>query len=121
MAHYAFLDENNLVTDIIVGIDETELIEGKDPELWYSEFKGQTCKRTSYSGSYRRNFAGVGFTYDSELDAFLAPKPFDSWSLDLETFQWESPVAYPTDGIIYSWNEELLDWEAVIHDNKTSE
>ncbi len=74
MAHYAFLD-NNIVTEVIVGIDETELIEGKTPEDWYSEFRGQTCLRTSYNGRVRFNYAGVGFTYDPIDDAFIAPMP----------------------------------------------
>jgi hypothetical protein len=121
MAHYAFLDQDNIVTEVIVGIDETELIEGKSPEAWYAEFRGQVCKRTSYSGSYRKNFAGVGFTYYQSLDAFVAPKPFHSWLLNDETAQWEAPIAYPADGLIYQWNEETLDWEAVIYDNSTSE
>jgi hypothetical protein len=121
MAHYAFLDENNIVIEVIVGIDETELIEGKDPETWYSEFRGQTCKRTSFSGSYRKNYAGIGFTYLEHIDAFVSPKPFVSWILNEETAKWEAPIPYPTDGIIYEWNEETLDWEAVIYDNSTSE
>jgi len=75
MAHYAFLDENNIVTEVIVGIDETELIEGLDTETWYGNFRGQVCKRTSYSSSIRFNFAGVGFTYDPIDDAFIAPMP----------------------------------------------
>ena len=114
MAHYAFLDENNIVTEVIVGIDETELIEGKEPEVWYAEFRGQDCKRTSYSGSYRKNFAGIGFTYLAHIDAFVAPKPFASWSLNDETAQWEAPIPYPADGLIYQWIEESLDWEAVV-------
>jgi hypothetical protein len=121
MAHYAFLNDNNIVTEVIVGIDETELIEEKTPEAWYAEFRGQICLRTSYNGKIRKNFAGVGFTYDSDLDAFIAPKPFDSWKLDKKTCQWSAPVAYPTDGIIYSWNEDSLDWEAVIYDNSSTE
>ena len=75
MAHYAFLDESNIVTEVIVGIDETELIEGKTPEDWYGEFRGQTCVRTSYNGRIRFNFAGIGFTYDPIDDAFIAPMP----------------------------------------------
>jgi len=75
MAHYAFLDESNIVTEVIVGIDETELIEGKSPEDWYGEFRGQTCVRTSYNGRIRYNFAGIGFRYDSIDDAFIAPMP----------------------------------------------
>lgn len=121
MAHYAFLDDNNIVTEVIVGIDETELIEGKDTETWYSEFRGKACKRTSYSGSYRKNYAGIGFSYDSELDAFIPPKPFLSWLLNSETANWEAPIPYPTDGLIYHWSEETLDWEAVIYDNAPAE
>ena len=75
MAHYAFLDESNIVTEVIVGIDETELIEGKSPEDWYGEFRGQTCIRTSYNGNIRYNYAGIGFTYDPIDDAFIAPMP----------------------------------------------
>jgi len=75
MAHYAFLDENNLVTQVIAGVDETELIEGLDPETWYANFKGQTCKRTSYNNKIRYNYASVGFTYDPIDDAFIAPMP----------------------------------------------
>jgi hypothetical protein len=74
MAHYAFLDENNIVTEVIVGIDETELIEGLDPETWYGNFRGQVCKRTSYNRKIRGVYAGVGFTYNSELDIFIAPE-----------------------------------------------
>lgn len=75
MAHYAFLDENSIVTEVIVGIDETELIEGKSPEDWYGEFRGQTCVRTSYNNKIRYNYAGIGFTYDPIDDAFIAPMP----------------------------------------------
>lgn len=124
MAHYAFLDDNNIVTEVIVGIDETELIEGKDPEAWYSEFCGQTCVRTSYNAAengFRKNYAGIGYTYDLERDAFISPKPFQSWKLDEQTCRWLAPVPYPTDGVIYTWNEESLDWEAVIYDNQTAE
>ena len=111
MAHYAFLNENNVVTEVITGIDETELIEGLDTETWYGNFRGQVCKRTSYNGNYRKNYAGIGYTYDVERDAFIAPKPFESWVLDEETCLWEAPVAYPTDGLTYSWNEDELAWQ----------
>jgi hypothetical protein len=113
MAHYAFIDENNLVTEIIAGVDETELIEGLDPETWYSNFRGQTCKRTSYNGNYRKNYAGIGFIYDSERDAFIAPKPFTKWILDEETCQWVAPIAHPTDGFTYVWNDNKGEWELV--------
>jgi hypothetical protein len=75
MAHYAFLDENNIVTEVIVGIDETELIDGLDPQTWYGNFRGQTCIRTSYNGKIRFNYAGIGYTYDPIDDAFIAPMP----------------------------------------------
>ena len=75
MAHYAFLDENNIVTEVIVGIDETETIDGVDPETWYGNLRGQLCKRTSYNGKIRYNYAGIGFTYNAIDDAFIAPMP----------------------------------------------
>jgi hypothetical protein len=75
MAHYAFLNENNIVTEVIVGIDETELIEGLDPEMWYGNFRGQVCKRTSYNNNIRYNYAAIGYLYDPIDDAFIAPMP----------------------------------------------
>jgi hypothetical protein len=110
MAHYAFLDDNNIVTEVIVGIDETELIEGEAPDVWYGKFRSQTCVRTSYNGNIRKNYAGIGYTYDEQRDAFIPPKPFASWLLDEDTCQWEAPVAYPTDGELYIWDEENQDW-----------
>jgi hypothetical protein len=89
MAHYAFLDENNIVTEVITGIDETELIEGLDTETWYGNFRGQTCKRTSYNGNIRKNYAGIGYTYDAGRDAFIAPKCHDEAVLDEVTCRWE--------------------------------
>jgi hypothetical protein len=91
MAHYAFIDENNLVTEVIVGIDETELIEGLDTETWYGNFRGQVCKRTSYNHKIRYNFAAIGYTYDEARDAFIAPKPDchpDLVTLDEEICRW---------------------------------
>ena len=112
MAHYAMLDENNIVTEVIVGRDEWEVVDGiSDWEAYYGNQRGQVCVRTSYNGNIRKNYAGIGFTYDETLDAFIPPKPFASWLLDEETARWEAPVAYPTDGLMYSWNEELGDWE----------
>lgn len=75
MAHYAFIDENNIVTEVIVGIDETELIEGLSPEQWYANFRNQKCVRTSYNGNIRYNYAGIGFLYDPVDDAFISPMP----------------------------------------------
>jgi hypothetical protein len=88
MAHYAFLDKNNIVTEVITGIDETELIEGLDTETWYGNFRGQVCKRTSYNGKIRKNYAGVGMTYDSARDAFIDPEPSNAIGFDEETCQW---------------------------------
>ena len=111
MAHYAFLDSNNIVTEVITGIDETELIEGLHPEIWYGNFRSQTCKRTSYNNNYRKNYAGIGYTYDPERDAFIAPKPFTKWVLNEETCQWEAPTPYPTDDKQYVWNDNKGEWE----------
>jgi hypothetical protein len=88
MAHYAFLDENNIVTEVIVGIDETELIEGLDPETWYGNLRNQICKRTSYNATIRKNFAGIGFEYDVVLDAFVPPKCHEEAILNNDTAQW---------------------------------
>lgn len=88
MAYYAFLDNNNIVTEVIVGIDETELIEGLVPEAWYENFRGQTCKRTSYNGNIRKNYAGIGYSYDSVRDAFIPPKCHDEATLDEQTCNW---------------------------------
>jgi hypothetical protein len=89
MAHYAFLDENNIVTEVITGIDETETIEGLDTETWYGNFRGQVCKRTSYNNNIRKNYAGIGHTYDLVRDAFIAPKPTEGdWELNEITCQW---------------------------------
>lgn len=113
MAHYAFLDNNNIVTEVIVGINETELIEGLDPETWYGNFRNQVCKRTSYNGNIRKNYAGIGYTYDATRDAFIPPRPFESWLLNESTCQWEAPTSYPTDGGFYRWVEEDLNWQSL--------
>ena len=75
MAHYAFLDDNLIVTEVIVGRDETELIEGLHPETWYGNYRGQKCVRTSYNGKIRYNYAGIGYKYDLDADAFISPRP----------------------------------------------
>ena len=113
MAHYAFLDENNIVTEVIVGIDETELIEGLDTETFYGNFRGQVCKRTSYNNNIRKNYAGKGYTYDAAKDAFIPPKPFNSWVLDEATCQWQAPTPMPTDDKNYYWSEDDLTWKEV--------
>jgi len=110
MAHYAFLDENNIVTEVIVGIDENELIDGKHPEQWYAEFRNQRCVRTSYNGNIRKNYAGIGYSYSDELDAFIPPQPYPSWSLDTDSATWLPPIPYPEGNVIYQWDEETGDW-----------
>ena len=95
MAHYAFLDENNIVTEVIVGIDENETIDGVSPEQWYGDFRNQVCVRTSFNGTIRKNFAGIGFTYDPDRDAFIAPELEGNLGLDEETCRWIMPVAEP--------------------------
>mgnify|MGYP001429376358 FL=1 len=121
MAHYAFLNMQNIVTEVIVGKDETD-----GPTNWeihYGNIREQVCKRTSYNTRggahinngtpFRKNYAGVGYTYDYGRDAFIPPKPFDSWTLNSNTCLWESPVAYPEDGQLYTWNEETQQWDLV--------
>lgn len=118
MAHYAFLDENNVVTEVIVGKDEGE--DGVDWEVQYAAIRGQTCKRTSYNTHagkhqgggtpFRKNYAGIGYTYREDLDAFLPPQPFPSWTLDEATGMWQAPTPRPDDGQAYVWNEETASW-----------
>jgi len=118
MAHYAFLDSNNIVTEVIVGKNEGE--EGIDWEQHYGKFRGQTCKRTSYNTyggvhanggtPYRKNYAGIGYTYDASRDAFIPPKPFASWLLNEISCYWEAPTPIPIDEKIYNWDEETLSW-----------
>jgi hypothetical protein len=90
MAHYAFITDG-IVTEVIVGKDETELIDGLDTETWYGNFRGQVCKRTSYNGKIRKNYAGIGFTYDESRDAFIAPEPDNQIGFDEETCRWIVP------------------------------
>jgi hypothetical protein len=91
MAHYAFLNENNLVTEVIVGVDENQLIDGLTPEQWYGNYRNQTCVRTSYNGKIRKNYAGIGYSYDADRDAFIAPEPDGNLGFDEETCQWIMP------------------------------
>jgi len=124
MAHYAFIDENNIVTQVIVGKNEDEKRDGVivDWEEWYGNFHGVTCKRTSYNTNgnkhlldgtpFRGNYAGVGYTYDTENDVFYPPQPYPSWTLN-SNWVWEAPVAYPDDGNFYNWNEETTSWDLV--------
>jgi len=114
MAHFAQIDENNIVTQVLVVPDNAE-DRGQD-YLANDLGLGGTWVQTSYNARIRKNYAGIGFTYDEARDAFIAPKPFDSWLLNEDTCQWEAPVAYPTDGNMYNWNEENKDWEAIVNE-----
>jgi hypothetical protein len=114
MAHFAQIDENNVVVQVLVVPDNAE-DRGQD-YLANDLGLGGTWVQTSYNNRIRKNFAGVGFTYDTDKDAFIAPKPFDSWLLDEDTCRWEAPVAYPTDGVMYQWNENDKDWEAIVNE-----
>jgi hypothetical protein len=125
MAHYAFLDENNIVTEVITGVDEdvTQIdIDGTEIggsseawETWYGNFRGQTCKRTSYNGNYRKNYANIGYKYDPEFNAFIPPQPYLSWKLDYTTCNWISPVPKPEDieGHRWIWSEVNQEWVSV--------
>jgi hypothetical protein len=117
MAHFAKLDDNNIVLEVNV-VHNNELINENNQE---SESKGiefltswsggySNWKQTSYNGSIRKNFAGIGYTYDSIKDAFIPPKPFESWSLDEDTCQWNAPIPRPTDDKIYRWDEPTTSW-----------
>lgn len=109
MAHYAFLDENNVVTEVIVGRNEDEVVDGVDNwEAYYSSLRGQRCVRTSYNGNIRKQFAGIGYTYDKDADVFIAPCMYPSWTLD-ENYDWQPPTPIPTSGV-WDWNEETLSW-----------
>ena len=111
MAHYAFLNDDNIVTEVITGIDETELIEGLDTETWYGNFRGQVCKRTSYNNNIRGTYAGIGYEYISAEDIFITPQPYPSWTRS-GSF-WNAPIPMPTDGKMYSWDEEAGNWDAI--------
>jgi hypothetical protein len=122
MAHYAFLDENNIVTEVIVGKNENE--DNIDWEVQYGNFRGQSCKQTSYNTQggvhslggtpLRKNYAGIGYIYDAIRDAFIPPKPFNSWILNEDTCLYQAPVSQPDDGKIYQWAEETLSWKEII-------
>ena len=127
MAHYAFLNDNNIVTEVITGVDEDAKDDLPDEfdswEEFYADFRGQTCKRTSYNTSgnehndsgtaYRGNYAGVGYTYDETNDVFYSPKPYSKWTLNETTWTWEAPEAYPDDDKNYIWNDNKGEWEEV--------
>jgi hypothetical protein len=109
MAHYAILDSDNIVTQVVVGKNEYDMLNGMLVD-WESYYGG---KRTSYSGKIRKNYAGIGYKYDANRDAFIPPKPFPSWVLNEETCLWDAPVAYPTDGQVYQWNEATISWTLI--------
>jgi hypothetical protein len=106
MSHFAEIDENNIVTRVLVG-DNDMPNEGYD---WFVENLGGTWVKTSYNGNIRKNYAGIGYTYDEERDAFIPPKPFDSWTLNEGTCRWQAPVPYPQDGRAYVWDEDSVLW-----------
>ena len=116
MAHFAQLDENNMVTQVIVVHNNELMHEGVEQEakgvaFCQSLFGSQTnWKQTSYNGNMRKNYAGVGFTYDAGRDAFIAPKPYPSWVLDEATCQWNAPMPMPQDNKIYRWDEPTVSW-----------
>ena len=122
MAHYAYLDNNNTVVSVIVGKNETELINGLDTETYYAQGTPYTVKRTSYNTSggvhdgggtpYRKNYAGIGYTYDAARNAFIAPKPYASWVLDEATCRWGAPVPRPDIGS-WQWDEATVSWVAL--------
>lgn len=116
MAHYAFLDENNIVTEVITGRDEWEVIDGiSNWEEYYGNFRGQRCVRTSYNNNIRKVYAGIGFRYDEELDIFIPPQPFPSWTLD-ENHDWVAPVPMPEDienGYAWIWDESIVNWTKI--------
>ena len=129
MAHYALIDEKNMVVQVITGVDEDVIqidIDGENvggsSEAWekfYAGlpwFQGLKCKRTSYNGRIRRRYAAIGYFYDEDRDVFILPKPFESWSLN-ENHDWAAPIPYPDDGLIYIWNEEIHDWKPYVEAN----
>jgi len=114
MAHYAFITDG-IVTEVITGIDETELIEGLEPETWYGNFRGQVCKRTSYNSKIRGTYAGIGYTYNEVEDIFVTPQPYPSWTFNETTLSWDSPIPQPPENkdnpnLMWVWNEPSLSW-----------
>ena len=114
MSHWAEIDENSIVQRVLVGDNNDP--NGDEGYQWFLDNLGGTWIKTSYNGNIRKNYAGIGYTYDSTRDAFVAPKPFNSWVLNEDTCQWEAPVAYPTDGVMYQWDETITDWKATVND-----
>lgn len=128
MAHFAEINKNNIVIRVLVTDNNDP--NGDEGYKWLIDNLGGTWIKTSYntlggihytngqpsedqSKALRKNYAGIGFIYDADMDAFIPPKPFDSWVLNLETAEWESPIEYPTNGQKYNWNESIVNWELV--------
>jgi hypothetical protein len=112
MAHWAQIDTENIVTRVLVGDNNDP--NGDEGYQWLVDNLGGTWVKTSYSGSIRKNYAGIGYYFDEVLDAFIPPKPFESWVLNEETCHWEAPIAYPTDDLMYTWDEETQNWVAAL-------
>ena len=113
MAHYAFLDNDNIVTEVIVGRNEDEVVDGiSDWEAHYGDFRGQRCLRTSYNHNIRKQYAGIGYTYNEEADVFIAPQPYPSWSLDAN-HDWQAPSPKPVGDKLYTWDEDNLEWKEI--------
>jgi hypothetical protein len=108
MSHWAEIDENNIVVRVTVGDNNDP--NGDEGYQWLLDNLGGTWVKTSYNGNIRKNYAGIGMTYDQERDAFIAPKPFESWILNEDTCKWEAPIAYPTDDKRYTWDEATTSW-----------
>lgn len=117
MAHFAEIDKNNIVLRVLV-TDNDYPNEGYD---WLVENLGGTWIQTSYNNKIRKNFAGTGYSYDPEKDAFIAPQPYASWVLDEESCRWEAPVPYPEDGRHYFWQEDVIDWTPINDESAASE
>ena len=118
MSHFAELDENNVVKRVIVVANkDTADVDGNESEAigvaFCQRLLGGNWKQTSYNGNIRKNYAGIGYTYDAGLDAFIPPQPYPSWVLNNETAQWVAPVPMPTDGKMYSWDEAAQSWVEV--------
>jgi len=107
MDYYAFLDKNNVVTEVISGKEQGA--DNTDWEQWYGEFRGQVCKRSRTDG-FRKNYASISYTYDATRDAFIPPQPFPSWTLNEDTCLWDAPTPMPTDGQLYYWDEATTSW-----------
>ena len=118
MAHFAKLDKNNYVIAVHVVVNEVIIFNGVESEQLGIDFLSNLhgynfWKQTSYNNNFRKNYAGIGYYYDSIRDAFIPPKPFPSWTLNEDSCLWQSPVPYPNDGKMYTWNEDILNWQEI--------